>query len=120
MIFPLIVLYGIFDFLLDSKAELARLNKLFKKAKSEDRRAEIREQREYVYNQGLQALRRHERELPKCVRDYYLGFRGKPSMDEISSELQQMNYGDDRFNKRIIRAVVIAIITVLCLINLFF
>lgn len=119
MIFPLIVLYGIFDFLLGSKAELARLDKLFKKAKSVDRRAEIREQQEYIFNQGLQALRRHEHELPQSVRKYFLNNGPKPTMEQVSQELQKMNYSDSKFNKRTIKGVVVATIVIFTLIALF-
>lgn len=105
---------------MDQKDELNRLDGLHKKAKTQDRRMEIKEQQEYIFNQGLQALRRHERELPHCVRAYYLGSREKPSMDEISSELQKINYSDYKSDKRVIKGVVIATIIVLTVIALFF
>ena len=115
------ILYMISDFLMDQKEKLDRLDSLHKKARNSDWRAEISEQRQYAYNQALQALRRHEREIPNCVRGYFLGNSKKPGMDEITSELQKMNrYGNYKFNKRVIKGVLITVMAILLLLALFF
>jgi len=118
MLFP--ILYMISDFLIDQKTELARLDKLFKKAESEDRRAEIKEQQEYIFNQGLQALRRHEHEIPSCVWIYYLGKGPRPSMDLVSKELQGIHGMRRKTNRQIAYAVVAFLVTVLSLLAIFF
>lgn len=113
---PIIPLcYMISDFLLDSKTELDRLNKLYKKASSSESRTEIKEQQGYIFNQGLQALRRHEYELPNCVRQYYLGNGPKPTMDQISQELKNMSGMHRKINRTISYAVVAFLVTVLFL-----
>ncbi len=118
MIFPLIILYSISDFLLDQKASLTKLDKLFKKAKSEDRRTEIREQQEYIFNQGLQALRRHECELPNCIRQYFLGNKPKPETDQIVQESHEICEMHRKINRTISLAAFL--ITVLFLLAILF
>jgi len=105
---------------MDQKEKLDRLDSLHKKARDSDWRAETQEQREYAYNQGLQALRRHETEIPACVREYYLGNAKKPTMNEISFDLQRMNrYSDYKTSKRIIKVAVIITMVILLLFTLF-
>jgi len=115
------ILYTISDFLMDQKEEIKRWERLCRRAGTAEKKTEIEEQKSYAYNQGLQALRRHERELPNCVRRFYLGNGPKPSMAQVSQELQKMNhYSDYKFNRRVIKAAVIATIAILFLLTLFF
>ena len=116
MIFPFVILYSISDFLMDQKDELVRLDRLYKKRKD----SEIKKQQEYVYRQGLEALSRHREKTPKCVKDYYLGVRKKPEMDQISQELQKMNYSDYQFTKKLIRIIVMVVITLMTILAIFF
>jgi len=117
----LIPLYTATDFVIDEKKEIERLGKLYKKASSPEEQAEINEQIAYVYSQGLSACYRFKREVPECVRAYYLGSREKPSVDEITSELQKINYYSGyKFNKRVIKGVIIATIIILTVIALCF
>lgn len=102
--------YMISDYLLDQKAELDRLDKLYEKATSEDRRAEIKEQRAYIYNQGLQALRRHKSELPDCVRQYYLFDGPKPTVEQMSRGLKRIHQEHQKPSSSFLALVWIIII----------
>ena len=74
----------IVDYLLDTKGEVEVWRGKAEKAKRRDSREEAREMAAYAYNQGLQALRRWERQVPRCVKDYYLGDRkDRPGYEEI-------------------------------------
>lgn len=113
---PFIFLYSISDFLIDQKDELVKFDRIYKERKD----SEIKDLRKYIYNQGLQALRIHERKLPKCIKDYYLGLRGKPEMDQISKELQKMNYSDYQFTGKLVRIIVMVVITLMTILAIFF
>lgn len=111
--------YIITDFLIDQKAELRRLDKLYRKAKTEDRKAEIKEQQTYIYNQGLQAMQRHSYEIPSCVKKYFLGTGSKPSLDMVSQELQNIHGMRRRTNRRVAYFIVASFIIVLTFIAIF-
>ena len=111
--------YKIYDFLLDQKEELAMLEKKLKECKSEERIAEIKRQQCYLFNQGLCALRRYDREVPGCVREYFLGSAEKPSVEKISEELQKIIVNYPQINRKIAYVTVAVIFTFLFLIAIF-
>ena len=114
MIIPIPILYTVSNFLMDQKDSLKRLDAK-KRAHNSSKHMEIQEQKEYLYNQGLQALHRHRTKIPTCVRTYYLDNAREPSINEINSELRKMNrYRDYKF-KRVIRIMVISIFAILLL-----
>ncbi len=113
MIFPL--MYNVSDFLLDQKDHLNRLDALYKKATTEARRIEIQEQREYIYNQGLQALRRYSGQLPDSVRQYYLEDEARPETDQIVQESHDISEMHRKSNRTISCAVVAFLVIVLFL-----
>ncbi len=115
MIFP-IILYTISDFLLDQKKEIKRLDSLNKKVKNPDRKAELREQKTYLYNQGLQALRRHEDRVPDCVKTHFLVDGPKPTINEIVKEFKDRR----RVNYKLIRIIILASIFVLTILAIIY
>lgn len=122
MIFPIMIfpmMYMISDFLLDQKEELDRLDRLYKRAPNAEKKAEIREQREYIYGQGLQALRRHEHELPNCVRQYYLGNSLEPTVDQITQELKKIHGGYKRFPREMVTVTLVILITLFTILAIF-
>jgi len=114
LFFP--VLYMAVDFLLDQK----ELSEKFMEAAKKRRNKELKELSTYNYELGLQALKRWERQIPECVKLYYLGKTKKPTTEQIISELQKMNQSDNGFIEKAIKGAVIATITILTLIALFF
>lgn len=112
MILPIVIFpisYMISDFLLDQMREIQRLEKLSKKTKDSDKKAELREQKTYLYNQGLQALRRYEGKVPECVKEYFLRNGKKPAIEEIVKEFKDRR----RVNYKLIRIVIAALIVLL-------
>lgn len=112
MILPIIpLLYTVIDFLLDQKREIARLERkrLLKRKTDPGRSLEIKEQQQYLYSQGLQALRRHEDRVPDCVRTHFLADGSRPTIDEIAKELKDKR----RMNYKLIRIIVVALIIAL-------
>ena len=105
--------YKIYDFLIDQKGELNNLEKELRECKSEERIAEIKRQETYTYSQGLDAMRRYERELPNCIKAYYLGNAEKPSMEKISAELQKIVVDHKTINRNISYVTVAIIFTIL-------
>ena len=109
------VLYTAVDFLLDQK----ELVEKFMKAAKKRRNKKLKELSTYNYELGLQALRRWERQIPECVKLYYLGKTKKPTTEQIISEFQKMDHGD-KFIEKAIKGAVIAAITILSIIAFFF
>ena len=105
--------YDIHNFLIDQKCELHNLSVMRKKAKGQSEREEIKRQQTYLYNQGLDAMRRYERELPNCIKAYYLGNAEKPSMEKISAELQKIVVDHKTINRNISYVTVAIIFTIL-------
>ena len=105
--------YKIYDFLIEQKNELSNLEKELRECKSEERIAEIKRQQTYLYNQGLCAMHRYERELPSCIKAYYLGNAEKPSMEKISAELQKIVVDHRTINRNIAYVTVAIIFTIL-------
>jgi len=105
--------YSISDFLIDKKKEIKRLERLYRKSNSQNK-PEIREQIEYAYRTGLYACNRFRREIPDCVRKYFLGYRKRPAQDEITSEIQEINWSRNyQLIQRIVRITTIVIVTIL-------
>ena len=107
------ILYKINDFLMDQKNELDKFDMLRRKAKTESRKAEIREQQEYLYSQGLQALHRYHREVPPSVKGFYLGNRKKPSTQKISKELEKIVVNYRQINRKVAYITVAILFTIL-------
>lgn len=118
MILPFIVLYTISDFLMDQKKEIARLERirLHKKKTDPDRYQEIKEQQQYLYNQGLQALRRYEDKVPDSVKTYFLTGKKEPAMGEIAKESKDKR----RMNYKLIRIIILASIFVLTILAIIY
>lgn len=120
MIFKYLVHYLITDFLIDQKAELRRLKALYRKAQTEDRKAEIKEQMTYIYNQGLQAMKRYSYEIPSCVKNYFLGTGSKPSINLVSKELQSIHGMRRKANRQVTYGIVVFLVVALTFIAIFF
>jgi len=110
--------YDIHNFLIDQKCELHNLSVMRKKAKGQSEREEIKRQQTYLYNQGLDAMRRYSRETPSCVKSYYLGNKSKPTSQEISKELSEINVNYGKINHRIAYIFVASVMALLFLLML--
>jgi len=108
---PIPMLYKASDFLLDQKSELDRFDDLRRKARTESQKAEIREQQEYLYNQGLRAINRFDREIPSSVKSYYLGNAERPSMEKVSEELREITVDYGKINYRIAYIIVAVVLS---------
>jgi len=111
------VLYMAVDFLLDQKELAEKL----RKAAKERRNRKLKELSTYNYELGLQALRRWERQIPECVKLYYLGKASRPSTEEIIDGFQKFR-NEREEEKRLMKIVKIGIylfILVLTLLAIF-
>ena len=117
---PIPMLYEASDFLMDQKSELDRFDELRKKARTESRKTEIAEQQEYLYNQGLRAINRFSREVPDCVKSYYLGNAKKPSMEKVSQELREITLDYKKINRKISYVVVTALLVLALILAILF
>lgn len=110
------------DYLIDNKKELNRLDGLYNKhskgndfstrERSKERCIEIKEERQIVYERGLNALSRYATEVPQCVRDYYLKSRPEPTIDEIMNQLQKIHHAHRPVSKRAIYIVMISLVII--------
>jgi len=105
--------YKIYDFLLDQKSEIDKIEKELRECKSEERIAEIKGQQTYLYNQGLRAMSRYSRDVPDSIKSYYLGNAEKPSLEKISGELQKIVVDHRTINRNIAYVTVAIIFTIL-------
>ncbi len=106
--------YSVSDFLISLKQEIKKLQELYQKSNSPEKRIEIKEQIEWTYKRGLHCCIRFKREVPTCVRKYFLGCRGRPNMNEILSEIQELNFGRDyAFVQRVVRITIPIFLTIL-------
>lgn len=102
------ILYTITDFLLDERKEIEKLEKLHKKTRSPERQAEIKEQIQHIYSKGLHACNGYKREIPDCVKEYFLGNREEPTLDEMIKGFK----GRKPLNYKLIQAIVMTIIVI--------
>lgn len=111
--------YMITDFLLDQKKEMARIDKLCGKIENIDRRLELKEHKQYIYNQGLQALRRNEDKIPECVKTFFLLDGPEPTVDEVMTELKGLHTSASIGPKRLGYWLIVIIVIVLTLLAIF-
>jgi len=105
------VLYTAVDFLLDQK----ELSEKFMEAAKKRRNKELKELSTYNYELDLQALRRWERQIPDCVKLYYLGKAQKPTTEEIIESFKGLRNEREK-EKRLMNIVKIAVyLTILIL-----
>ena len=102
------ILYTITDFLIDERKEIEKLERLYKKARSPERQAEIKEQIQHTYSKGLHACNGYKREVPNCVKEYFIGSREKPTSDEIRKGFK----GGKPLNYKLIQVIVTALIVI--------
>lgn len=111
--------YMISDFLLDTRKEMARIDKLSAKTQDIDRRQEFQEQRLYLYNQGLQAMRRNEHRVPECVKDYFLAGGQEPTMDDVMTELKDIHTSSSMGPKKLVYWLIVLIVIILTVLAIF-
>ena len=80
------VKYLLTDFLIDQKKACMRLEKRKIKTGDKYKKEEIQEEINYLYGQGLQALRYNSKVVPQCVKTFYLSGGLEPGLDKINSE----------------------------------
>jgi len=108
-----LVLYMAFDFLLDQK----ELSEKFMKAAKKRKNKELKELSIYQYKQGLRVLRRFERQIPECVKLYYLGKAPRPTTEEIIDGFQK--FRDEREKeKRLMKIVKIGVYLIILILTL--
>lgn len=107
------VLYTAVDFLLDQK----ELVEKFMKAAKKRRNKKLKELSTYNYELGLQALRRWERQIPKCVKLYYLGKTKKPTAEEITGGFQGLR-NEREEEKRLMEIVKIGVYLIILVLTL--
>jgi len=107
------VLYTAVDFLLDQK----ELSEKFMEAAKKRRNKELRELSAYNYELGLQSLRRWERQVPECVKLYYLGKAKKPTTKEIIEGFQGLR-NEREEEKRLMEIVKIGVYLIILVLTL--
>lgn len=107
------VLYMAVDFLLDQK----ELSEKFMEAAKKRRNKELKGLSTYSYELGLQALRRWERQIPECVKFYYLGKAQKPTTKEIIEGLQGLR-NEREEEKRLMKIVKIGVYLIILVLTL--
>lgn len=105
------VLYMAVDFLFDQK----ELSEKFMETAKKRRNKELKELSTYNYELGLQVLRRWERQIPECVKLYYLGKAPRPTTEEITEGFQRFR-DEKKREKRLMKLVKIGVyLTILIL-----
>jgi len=114
MILRFLVKYMISDFLIDQKKEMKILEvKLRDGTLTKEDREGMESLLSYLYKQGLQAMNKYDREVPGCVKAYYLGNRQKPTKEKITKDLSLMSVHYGKINHKIAYIVVATLVTLL-------
>jgi len=112
MILRFLVKYMISDFLIDQMEELKKYHTMLeRKDLTAKKRAEIKRMQAYLYNQGITAINRYSREVPDCVKSYYLGNKPKPSVSKISKELSEISVHYSKINYKLAYIIVALLVT---------